>query len=338
MSTGVLLVNLGTPDAPRVPEVRRFLSEFLSDPGVLGMSPIPRWLLVNLVILRTRPKYSAEAYAAIWTDEGSPLMVHSQALLADLKPMLPEFELALSMRYGTPSIADGFALLKAAGCERVIVLPLFPQYAEATTGSIEGRVEALSAPHWKPSEITVVPAFFDDPGFLSAFADVGRPVLTDKQPDHVLFSFHGLPESHIRRADKTGKHCLEKNNCCDAITEVNASCYRAQCMASARGIASRLELEPDQWSVSFQSRLGRTPWLSPYTDKVVVELAESGVKRLAVYCPSFVADCLETLEEIGLRAGEEFREAGGESLELVPSLNSTALWTQAVAKLVRGAS
>ena len=337
MKTGVLLINLGTPDAPRAPEVRRFLREFLSDPGVLGLSPIPRWLLVNLVILPSRPKKSAEAYAAIWSDEGSPLMVHSRALAEKVNPLLPDLTVALGMRYGSPSIAAGFEELKAAGCERVIVVPLFPQYSGATFGSILERVEELSATHWQPEQISVVPPFYDDAGFLESFAELGRAEFEARKPDHVLFSFHGLPERFVRDADPSSSHCLSNPDCCAQITEVNRSCYRAHCMATARGIASRLELAPEMWSVSFQSRLGRTPWLGPYTDQVVVELAKSGVRRLAVYCPSFVADCLETLEEIGLRAGEDFREAGGESLDLIPSLNSGDTWVSAVAMLVQKA-
>jgi len=337
VKTGVLLINLGTPDAPRTPEVRRFLREFLSDPGVLGLSPIPRWLLVNLVILPRRPKQSAEAYAAIWSDEGSPLMVHSRALVEKVRPLLPDFTVALGMRYGTPSIADGFEELKAAGCERVIVSPLFPQYSGATFGSILERVEELSTTHWQPDEISIVPPFYDDPGFLDSFAELGREALETRQPDHLLFSFHGLPESFVRDADPSSSHCLSNPDCCAEITEVNRSCYRAHCMATARGIAERLALAPEEWSVCFQSRLGRTPWLGPYTDQVVVDMAKSGVRRLAVYCPSFVADCLETLEEIGMRAGMEFQEAGGESLDLIPSLNSTDSWVHAVAKLVQKA-
>ena len=337
MKTGVLLINLGTPDAPRTPEVRRFLREFLSDPEVLGLSPIPRWLLLNLVILPTRPQKSAEAYAAIWTDEGSPLMVHSLALVEKIKPQLGDLTVALAMRYGRPSISTGFEELKQAGCDRVIVVPLFPQYSGATFGSILERVEELSAVHFQAADITVVPPFYSDSGFLESFAELGRTILDEREPDHVLFSFHGLPESFVREADPSGSHCLSSPTCCDQITEVNRSCYRAHCMASARGIASRLQLAPELWSVSFQSRLGRTPWLGPYTDHVVADLARKGVRRLAVYCPSFVADCLETLEEIGLRAGDDFRAAGGEELILVPSLNSMDSWVTAVADLVRAA-
>ncbi len=335
MKTGVLLINLGTPDAPRVPEVRRFLREFLSDPGVLGLAPIPRWLLVNLVILPTRPKKSAEAYAAIWSEEGSPLMVYSRELQERLKPLLEGKTVSLAMRYGTPSIEQGFEELWEAGCERVIAMPLFPQFSGATFGSILERIREVSRAHWQPNDIAIVPPFHSDPGFLSSFAEVGRGALDESQPDHVLFSFHGLPESFIRDADPSGTHCLATRDCCAEITEVNSSCYRAHCMATARGIASRLELEPEKWSVSFQSRLGKTPWLGPYTDQVVVELANQGVRKLAVYCPSFVADCLETLEEIGLRAAEDFRSAGGETLDMIPSLNATRPWVEAVAALVQ---
>jgi len=183
----------------------------------------------------------------------------------------------------------------------------------------------------------VLPAFYDDPGFLGAFAAVGAPVLAREAPDHVLFSFHGLPERHVKASDHSGRHCLQSAGCCDAIGPANRDCYRAQCHATARGLASRLGLAPGSWSICFQSRLGRTPWIKPYTDVVLDELAKAGKKRLCVLCPAFVADCLETLEEIGMRAREQFVAAGGESLTLVPSLNASPAWVDALVALLRRA-
>lgn len=337
MRTGILLVNLGTPDAPHTAEVRRYLREFLGDPRVLDMNPLGRFLLLNLVILPFRPAKSAEAYEKIWTPEGSPLLVYGRALAAGLARTFPEAEVVLAMRYGNPSLADGLAKLRAAGCDRVVVVPLYPQYASSTTGStLEAVYEAAGGAVNTPF-LQVVPPFYDDPAFLDAFAAQGRATLAELAPDHVLFSFHGLPESHVRKADETGRHCLASADCCAAITAANRNCYRAQCFATARGIAAHLDLGPegDRWSVAFQSRLGRVPWIRPYTDERIHALAAAGCKRLAVYCPAFVADCLETLEEIGLRGLETFREAGGERLALVPSLNAAPEWVGALAGLIR---
>ncbi len=334
--TGILLVNLGTPDAPEAGPVRRYLREFLSDPRVLDINPVGRWLLLNLIILPTRPSKSAEAYAKIWTDEGSPLLVHGQALAEQVRKAMPDGPpIELAMRYGSPSIADGLRRLRDAGCDRLVVCPLYPQYASSSTGSSVEAVYKQAAELWNTPFITVVPPFYDDPGFIAALAAVGRPVLEQLQPDHVLLSYHGLPERHMLKSDPTGQHCLQSKGCCDAIVPANAQCYRAQCYATSRALAAALELSPDAYSVSFQSRLGRTPWIKPYTDEVLVELAKAGTKRVAVFCPAFVADCLETLEEIGMRAKEDFVAAGGEDLRLVPGLNAHPRWVDAVVSLVR---
>lgn len=335
MKTGVLVVNLGSPDAPTTDAVRRYLAEFLNDPRVIDMNPIGRWLLLNLIILRFRPAKSAHAYQQIWTDAGSPLIVHGAALTAGLQAALPECEVVLAMRYGNPSIAKGLAELRAAGVDRVIVFPLYPQYASSTTGSVLEAVYAEAAKAWNTPFIQVVPPFWDDADFLDAFAEVGRPEVVGAEPDHVVFSFHGLPERHVVKSDESGgSHCL-RDGCCDVLTDANRNCYRAQCVHTARGLAERLGLGPERYTISFQSRLGKVPWIQPYTEDVLVELGGKGVKRLAVMCPAFVADCLETLEEIAMRNAEDFEAAGGESLTLVPSLNSHPAWIQAAANLVR---
>jgi ferrochelatase len=333
--TGLLLINLGTPDAPTPRAVRRYLREFLSDPHVIDINPVGRWLLLHLVILPFRPRKSAEAYRKIWSERGSPLLFHGRDLEAAVRARLgPDWTVALAMRYGAPSIADGLAALRAAGATRVVAAPLYPQYALSSTLTSRQLVERLAG----DVELRFVPAFYDDAGYLDAFAAVGRPVLAAERPDHVLFSFHGLPERHVRKTDATGAHCLAADTCCDAIVDANRDCYRAQCYATARSLAARLGLAAGSWSVSFQSRLGRTPWIRPYTDLVLPELAARGVKRLAVFCPAFVADCLETLEEIGLRAEAQFRAAGGERLALVPSLNATPAWADAVCALATRAA
>lgn len=335
MRTGVLLVNLGTPDAPRTPEVRRYLREFLSDPRVIDIPAVPRWLLVNGIIAPFRAPKSAEAYREIWTDRGSPLLLHSQDLHAGVQAELGEVPVALAMRYGSPSLAAGLDALEAAGCERVVCAPLYPQYADSSTGSTVEAVRRLAASRWPGERLDFLPAFHDDPRFLDAFAEVGRPVLEELRPDHVLFSFHGVPERHVRKTDPTGAHCLGHPGCCERLVEANSDCYRAHCVSTTRGLRERLGLDEATSSFAFQSRLGRDPWIRPYTDEVVRELAERGVKRLAVFCPAFVADCLETLEEIGMRAAEDFREAGGEELRLVPSLNASPGWVSGLAAMLR---
>jgi len=333
---GLLLINLGTPDAPETAPVRRYLREFLNDPRVIDIHPVARWALLNFVILPVRPAKSAEAYRKIWMKEGSPLLVYSQALAAQVAERLAgEYEVALGMRYGSPSITDAVASLRARGVSEFTVLPLYPQEAASSTASSLARTYEVLAESWDVPFVRAVPAFFDHPGFLDAFTAVARPVIDEARADYVLFSFHGLPERHMRKSDPTGAHCLSTTSCCDTLTDANKHCYRAQSHATARGLAARLGLPADGWSVSFQSRLGRTPWVKPYTDVVLPELAKKGVKRLAVMCPAFVADCLETLEEIGLRAREQFLEAGGESLTLVPSLNAHPAWVDAVVQLVR---
>ena len=257
------------------------------------------------------------------------------------------FQVELAMRYGQPSIGRALSALWASRPEQIVVVPLFPQYASAATGSALARVfEVLDTlptggdrsgvtpgPRTRP-EIRTVPAFYDDPGWLAAWRDVGRAPIAAFAPDHVLFSFHGLPERQIRALDASGRHCFASADCCDAVGGANRACYRAQCFATARGLARSLELAGTAWSVSFQSRLGRTPWIRPYTDEVLPALAADGVRRLAVLCPAFVADCLETLEEIDIRLREQWRGLGGEDMLLVPCPNAHPTWVDAVVDLV----
>lgn len=335
---GLLLINLGTPDAPETGPVRTYLREFLSDPRVIDLPAPLRWMLLNLVILPTRPSKSAEAYRKVWTAQGSPLLVHSKDLVARVSEALAgEYEVELGMRYGNPSIASALQKLYARGVRELTVFPLYPQNASSSTGSSLERVYEEVGREWDLLPLKVVPPFYDDARFLDAFAAVGKPVLDAFRPDHVLFSYHGLPERHLTKGDRSGATCQFNSVCCASITPQNAGCYRAQTYATTRGIASRLGLSAEQHSVSFQSRLGRTPWIRPYTDLVIPELVKQGVKRLAVFCPAFVADCLETLEEIGIRAREDFKAHGGEELVLVPSLNVHPEWVSAVTSMARGA-
>lgn len=336
--TGLLLVNLGTPDEPDKTAVRRYLQEFLSDPRVIDIHPAARWLLLNFAILPFRPAKSAKAYKEIWTERGSPLMIHSKELTDAVRRRMPELEVELAMRYGNPSIAAGMEALRARGCDRLIVFPLYPQYASSSTGTAVEAVYREAANSWNTPYITIVPPFYDHPDFIQAQVAIGRPILNQFEPDHVMFSFHGLPVRHVVKSAAPNSPCSTHAQCCDAMTDANRNCYRAQCFATARAMARNFEIESGQWSVAFQSRLGRTPWIQPYTEESLTALAKAGTKRVAVFCPAFVADCLETIEEIGMRAKEDFIKDGGEDLRLIPSLNAHPKWVDAVVKLTRESS
>jgi ferrochelatase len=332
---GILLVNLGTPDAPTTPAVRRYLRQFLSDPRVIDIHPMARWMLVNLVIAPFRSPKSAEAYKKIWTPEGSPLLVHTNNLAKKVQAVLgTDYKVAVGMRYGNPSILSAVDSLIAAGVSELRMLPLFPQYAASSTGSAVAEFERVMTSKKGAPPFRVLPPFYNHPAFIEAFAAVGEPVLERVRPDHVLFSFHGLPERHILKEDTVGNHCLKFDECCDQDVIQNQRCYRSHAFKTARALMERIGIPDDVCSVSFQSRLGRTPWLKPYTDLVIPELIQEGRKRLVVFCPAFVADCLETLEEIGIRAKASALAHGAEAFELIPSLNDHPLWVEAVTELV----
>ncbi len=333
--TGVILVNLGTPDSPDVPQVRRYLKQFLNDPYVIDIPPVPRWILVNGIILRTRPAKSAEAYRKIWSERGSPLLYHTQDLGRSVQGLLgDDFHVEIAMRYGNPSIESTIQKLAEQGIEKWVFVPLYPQYSYAAT--VTAVVEIQKAMNDCPGEFDILGDFPMEEGYLQAFEEVIREVHATFRPDHTLFSYHGIPERHLIRGDRELKGvCLKSSDCCATWGPHNRLCYRAQSFAGARELAKRLGLTQSQYSLSFQSRLGRTPWIQPFTDLLLDELPSKGVKRLAVACPSFVADCLETLEEIAIRAREQFIAAGGEDLVLIPSLNSRPTWAKAVADRVR---
>jgi ferrochelatase len=303
---------------------------------VLDIPPVGRAALLYGVILPFRPQRSAEAYRKIWMPLGSPLLVYGNALRDRLLDALgPGWTVELGMRYGRPSLRSALEKLRARGARELTVVPLYPQYASSSTGSSLERVYQLVGEAWNVESLRVLPPFYDRPAFLDAFAEVGRPVLAEARPEHVLFSFHGLPERQVKKSDPTGAHCLARPDCCDVQVPANRWCYRMQCFFTARALAQRLGLEAGKWTVTFQSRLGRTPWVRPYTDVVIPELARAGVKRMAVFCPAFVADCLETLEEIGIRGRDQFLSCGGEALTLVPSLNAHPSWVRGLTKMLR---
>ncbi len=333
MSTALLLVNLGTPRSTSVADVRSYLREFLGDPDVISMPAPLRWLLLEGVILRTRPKKSAEAYKKVWTDRGSPLLFHAEDLVAAVqKKLSPSTEVVLAMRYGEPSIAKALQALKDKNVDQICLFPLYPQYARASTKTVVDKV-MLEAKKlgWAP-KIDTVDAFYDDADFIGAFVEHGRAALKSFTPDKVLMSFHGYPERYLR--EDSGGHCLKTAACCDVVVDANRDCYLRQCKVTAREIIRTLPLDEENVTVCYQSRL-RDTWVRPFTDDVVIDAAKAGAKKLLVFCPAFVADCLETLEEIELRAGEEFRAHGGEELRLVPSLNSSPAWVDAVVRLAR---
>ncbi len=338
---GVLLVNLGSPEAPTVPAVRRYLNEFLMDPEVIDLPWPVRRLLVSCFILPTRPKASAEAYDSIWRkgeQPGSPLLHHSKVFTSALRETLaqqamtgtePDMPVALAMRYGQPNIASGMAEL--TDCDEVFLITAYPHHADSTrTTTIAAAREALGA----QQQLTIMPPFYESPDYIRALASSIRQTLPDNF-DHLLFSYHGLPERHLTKADPTNTHCLQAPNCCEATSEnaktAHATCYRHQVYATTQAVCETLGITGDQRSVSFQSRLGRTPWLTPYTDKVLEDLPKKGIKHLAVVCPAFVADNLETLEEMGIQGRKTFLDAGGESFTLVPCMNEHPEWVDVVA-------
>lgn len=333
---GVLLINTGSTAAPRTAETRTYLRQFLSDPRILDRNPIVRWLVLNLFILPTRPKKSAEAYAAVWTDDGSPLISISKRLQRGLAERMPGVMIELGMRYGSPSIPDAFERLIAGNVDRLVVAPLYPQYSSAANGSALELVYKLAARQWNVPPISVLPPFFDALPFLDAWEGIVKPLYEDFKPDLLMMSYHGLPERHVQNSDRTGKYCLIESDCCERIVDANRNCYRAQCHATSRALAERLALAREDYLITFQSRLGREPWLTPATDLVLPDLPGKGVKRLMIMSPAFTADCLETLEELGIRAKDDFLAAGGEDFQLVPCPNDTPLWLDGLAGMLRG--
>jgi ferrochelatase len=315
--TGILLVNLGTPSAPNVSCVKKYLTEFLTDPKVIDIPNPWRTLLVRGLIVPLRAKKSAHAYQQIWTKDGSPLWVHSLALKESLQQLLgSNYIVSIGMNYGQPSIQNALEELKS--CKEIIVLPLFPQYSCAVTASILDKVDSVIARN-------DVKDFFNHPAYIQAMSENIQTALNRLQPEYLLFSYHGLP---MRQLYKTSgdicKGCI--SDPCPAIQEKNRYCYRAQCYETSKLISEQLSLKHTKTLTCFQSRLGRLTWTQPYTEKILEQLAQQGIKRIAITCPSFITDCLETLEEIGIRAQATWLALGGTELTLIPALNDNASW------------
>ncbi len=328
----VLLVNLGSPDSPSVPDVRRYLQEFLGDERVLDLPAAARWLLLEGIILRTRPKKSAEAYATVWTKEGSPLIATSRQVQAALAAALgPDTPVYLAMRYGNPSIASVIAQLAADGVKELLLFPQYPHYAMSSWETVVVRVMEEIAKQAPGIRVTTVQPFYADADYINALHAVAAPYLAESY-DHLLFSYHGLPVRHMRKADSSRAHCMTVADCCLTCSPVHATCYRAQCLATTRALAARAGLDPARHSVSFQSRLAGEPWLEPFTDVEFARLPKVGVKNLLVICPAFVTDCLETLEEISGRGREEFTAAGGVTFRQIPCLNQHPAFIDFLAK------
>ncbi len=329
--TGLLLVNVGTPDSFEPEAVARYLGEFLMDPLVVDLPWPARYALVNWAIVPRRSVASGKLYEKVWTEEGSPLLVNGRDLQKALQTRLPNVKVELAMRYGNPGFAEAFSRLAV---KKLVVFPLYPQYSLAATMSSEVAAREEATRIGFKGEMVFVRPFYSDAGFLAAFADRIRAGLAEPW-DKLVFSYHGLPERQVKRTAPGA--CLFNEGCCAAITDENQNCYRAQCFETSRKLAGLLSLPKDKYVTSFQSRLGRTPWIKPHSDVLYTELPKQGVRRLVVASPSFVADCLETLEEIAIRGKESFLAAGGESLRLVPSLNASPKWADAAADLVRRA-
>ena len=323
----VLLVNLGSPDKPNTKEVRRYLNQFLMDPFVIQLPWLLRRLIVSLFVLPKRPKSSAKAYQSIWTDEGSPLLLLSEQLKTALQKQL-DIPVGMAMRYGKPSIENQLVkLCHKTDIEEILFIPLYPHHADSTvTTSIKEAQRVIKKRKLK-IKLTTFKPFYDNPKYINALVNSAQPYL-DQPYDHLLLSYHGLPELHITKLDKSKKHCLKKSDCCHQANKAHKTCYRHQVVRTTECFAKQLGLSADKYSISFQSRLGRAKWLGPNTEDSLRELAEKGIKNVLVICPAFVTDCLETLEEIEIRGQEVFKEAGGESLTLIPCLNTHPEWVK----------
>lgn len=326
---GILLVNLGSPNSTSVKDVRNYLDEFLMDERVIDVPYLTRCLLVKGIILNTRPKQSAKAYNKVWTNEGSPLIVISEKFTNKVKKHV-KAPVALAMRYGKPSIETGITELAKKGVTDILLVPLYPQFAMATTETIVVLAERIIRDQFPNIKLSSLPAFYNKQDYIDVLSKSIQETLEKDEYDHLLFSYHGVPERHIKNSDVTGNHCSLNGECCNTKSEAHEFCYRHQCYATTQGVVKKLNLKPGFYSTSFQSRLGKDPWLQPYTDLTINDRAQNGIKKLAVVTPAFVADCLETIEEIGMEAKHEFEENTGEKFTTIPCLNDRDDWVAVV--------
>ena len=331
MSKAVLLVNLGSPDSPSVPDVRRYLNEFLMDGRVIDVAWPVRRFVVGLILVN-RPNESGHAYEKIWTKDGSPLVVTSKHVQAALQKRV-SVPVELAMRYQKPSIEFAVKNLAAKGADDVLLIPLFPHYAMSSYETAVVRVQEVAAKLAPKMKITVQPPYGDAPDYITALVASAADYLKQDY-DHLLFSFHGIPERHIKKSDTTGCHCLATPNCCETASPAHATCYRAQCFKTAALLVKAAGVPAGKFSISFQSRLGKDPWLKPYTDYELPRLAQEGKKKMLVICPAFVSDCLETIEEIGMRGWDEFVRGSGKEFTRIPCMNEHPLWVTALENMV----
>ena len=329
---GVLLINVGTPDEPTTKSVKKYLKEFLLDPDVIDIPAPLRHLLVRGIILRIRPKKIAPLYQKIWMTDGSPLRVYSDRITKSLESKLSEIEFEFSMRYGNPSIYDSLLKLKNRGVEELLILPMFPHHAQATTeSSLKHTYKQLRKMDWNP-RIIEMGHFETEEEYVVPLANSIGPQLDEDT--HLLFSYHGLPVSHVKRIDNSKNHCQKKGDCCSIKSDANSLCYGHHCMETTKIVVGLLGLEPDRWSMSFQSRIGPVKWLEPSTMSKVEELVKRGVKKLAIVAPAFLADGLETLEELDIGIREHFTELGGEELTVIKCLNDNEDWVEGLGKMI----
>jgi protoporphyrin/coproporphyrin ferrochelatase len=330
--TGVLLIQLGTPDSPSVKDVRRYLREFLSDARVIDTNWLARTLLVNLIIAPFRAPKSAKIYRQLWTENGSPLLFYSERLKNKLQKIIGnDFDIELAMRYQNPSMESVLETMRKKNYHKIIILPLFPQYASATNGSAIDKAMNIIRKWWVIPEIKVISQFYDYEGYINCFVhNAGKYNINEY--DHILFSYHGLPERQVDKVYDDGKPCAD-HNCEKEITEDNRFCYKATCYATTRAMAEKLNIPNEKYTVCFQSRLD-DKWLKPFADKTVIEQAKKGAKRLLVFSPAFVSDCLETTIEIGHEYQHLFTQNGGDKVQLVESLNDSDLWVETVKNLI----
>ena len=331
---GVLLVNLGSPESPTAKDVKPYLDEFLMDRFVIDVPFLLRALLVRGIILQTRPKKSAEAYARIWTDEGSPLIVISKKMHKKVQSLV-DIPVALSMRYGTITIMKGLQELKDKGVTEVMLFPMYPQHAMASTTTILVLAEELRTKYFPEMKFTNVPAFYNKPDYIKVLAESIKKHLEGFEYDHLLFSYHGIPKRHIRKTDITKSHCKIDRTCCSTPSPAHEFCYSHQCYETTKLVTEYLNIPKEKYSQTFQSRLAGDKWLTPYTDVEINKMPEKGIKKLAVVTPAFVSDCLETLEEIAMEANHEFKVHGGDEFKAIPCLNDEDEWCQVVANWIK---
>ena len=324
---GVLLVNLGSPQSPEPQDVKPYLDEFLMDKYVIDVPFLLRALLVRGIILRKRPEKSSEAYRKIWWDEGSPLIILSERMHEKVKKHV-EVPVALGMRYGQPSILTALQELHDQGVDEVLLVPLYPQHAMASTVTVEVKAEEMRKKHFPNMKMTNIPAFYNKPDYIKALSNSIAESVKDFDYDHLLFSYHGIPERHIRKTDITKSHCKIDKSCCITPSPAHEFCYRHQCYETTKLVVKELGIPEGKYSQTFQSRLAGDKWLDPYTDVEINKMPAKGIKKLAVVTPAFVADCLETLEEIAMEANDEFKHNGGEEFHAIPCLNDGDEWIE----------